>query len=436
MQQSSPNLQLPFLQPSQAQKHVTHNEALRHLDTVVQLSLRQIGATNPPAAAEDGDTHAVGPGATGAWAGQDGKLAVWLGTSWQFLPPQEGWRAWDAPNGRLVVWDGSAWVAPHSDLDNLDRIGIGTSADTTNRLSVQSDATLLSHDGTDHQVKVNKADDDATASLLFQSNWTGHAEMGLMGQTAFSIKVSQDGTGWTEALRLDEATGHASGSAVQATTMDATPGRLMTTGAFGLGATGFCPVIQSISAADTPSGTYSYQPTTPGSGSLPAELKNGTGVIRIDRYSNVLLRQTAWRNNFEHGAWTRVRFGGNWQEWQQIFDQSNILGPVSQSSGQPTGAIIERGTSADGDYVRFADGTQICTRRFDIDATSHIWTFPAIFAAPETISLQALPRHSGAARIVTETGDPTASGVSFGIWDATGAAAAAGLHVTATGRWF
>lgn len=29
---SSPNLQLPYIMPSQAQKHVTHNEALRTLD--------------------------------------------------------------------------------------------------------------------------------------------------------------------------------------------------------------------------------------------------------------------------------------------------------------------------------------------------------------------------------------------------------------------
>lgn len=39
---------------------------------------------------------------------------------------------------------------------------------------------------------------------------------------------------------------------------------------------------------------------------------------------------------------------------------ADIVGTVSQSGGVPTGAIIERGSNANGDYVRFADGTQIC----------------------------------------------------------------------------
>lgn len=37
-----------------------------------------------------------------------------------------------------------------------------------------------------------------------------------------------------------------------------------------------------------------------------------------------------------------------------------IAGTVSQSGGVPTGAIIERGSNANGEYVRYADGTQIC----------------------------------------------------------------------------
>lgn len=38
------------------------------------------------------------------------------------------------------------------------------------------------------------------------------------------------------------------------------------------------------------------------------------------------------------------------------YKRSNILGTVSQSGGVPTGAIIERGSNASGEYVRFADG--------------------------------------------------------------------------------
>jgi len=39
----------------------------------------------------------------------------------------------------------------------------------------------------------------------------------------------------------------------------------------------------------------------------------------------------------------------------------SIVGSVSQSSGVPTGSIIEQGSNSSGYYVRFADGTQICS---------------------------------------------------------------------------
>lgn len=42
-----------------------------------------------------------------------------------------------------------------------------------------------------------------------------------------------------------------------------------------------------------------------------------------------------------------------------VYQKSNILGTVSQSSGVPTGAIIEKGSNGNGEYVRYADGTQI-----------------------------------------------------------------------------
>jgi len=46
----------------------------------------------------------------------------------------------------------------------------------------------------------------------------------------------------------------------------------------------------------------------------------------------------------------------------EVFKQSNILGTVSESGGVPTGAIIERGSNANGEFVKYADGTMICTQ--------------------------------------------------------------------------
>jgi len=42
--------------------------------------------------------------------------------------------------------------------------------------------------------------------------------------------------------------------------------------------------------------------------------------------------------------------------------RGNILGTVSRSGGVPTGAVIERGSNANGSYVKFADGTLICSK--------------------------------------------------------------------------
>lgn len=43
-----------------------------------------------------------------------------------------------------------------------------------------------------------------------------------------------------------------------------------------------------------------------------------------------------------------------------VFRLADIVGTVSQTSGVPTGAIVEKGSNANGDYVRYADGTQVC----------------------------------------------------------------------------
>lgn len=209
MSDNSAKLSLPYLQASQAQKHVTHNEALRILDSVVQLSVIAADQTDPPATPADGDRYLLPAGATGAWAGQDGKVAVWNETAWSFLAPNTGWLAWVENIDQLQAWDGAAWVQAGGagDLQNLDHVGINTTADATNRLAVASPNTLLTHEGNGHQVKVNKAADGDTASLLFQTNWSGRAEMGTVGNDDFQIKVSADGSTFNQSLVADAATG-------------------------------------------------------------------------------------------------------------------------------------------------------------------------------------------------------------------------------------
>ncbi|MDK3020753.1 DUF2793 domain-containing protein [Pseudodonghicola flavimaris] len=207
MSDSTPILALPFLVPNQAQPFVTHNGALRRLDVLVQLSVAAFGAETPPELPEEGVVYALGPAPVGDWAGQGQMLAARTDTGWMFIAPVPGWRGWSRQTAELRIWDGTAWVLPRAAPDQLDGIGIGTDHDPVNRLAVKAAATLLSHAGAGHQLKINKAAAGDTASLLFQSGWTGHAELGLAGGTDWSLKVSPDGSSWIEALSVAAASG-------------------------------------------------------------------------------------------------------------------------------------------------------------------------------------------------------------------------------------
>lgn len=208
MSDRSPILSLPYIQPSQAQKHVTHNEALRQLDAIVQLAVISADLTTPPPTPGEGDRYIVAAGATETWSGQDTTVAVWSDNAWTFHAPITGWRADVQGSGVTLRFDGAQWVEPTlAPLQNVDHVGVRTTADDTNRLSVASAATLLNHAGNGHQLKLNKAGQPDTASLLFQTGFSGRAEMGTAGSDDFAIKVSADGALFNTAIVADGADG-------------------------------------------------------------------------------------------------------------------------------------------------------------------------------------------------------------------------------------
>jgi hypothetical protein len=214
---TTPNLQLPFILPSQAQKHVTHNEALRTLDAVVHLAVAGRSLPSPPAEPEDGERHIVGADATGEWAGHTGQVAAFQDGAWAFYPPGEGWIAWVADEETALVFDGSNWTdfTGLKSVNPAALVGVNATADAINRLAVKSDAVLFSHDdatpGTgDLRLKLNKASSGGTASLLYQSGWSGRAEIGLAGDDDLHVKVSPDGTTWNEAIVVSRANGSVS----------------------------------------------------------------------------------------------------------------------------------------------------------------------------------------------------------------------------------
>ena len=207
MPDTSTILSLPYILPAQAQKHVTHNEALRQLDVIVQLAVTARNLAVPPVSPAQGDRYIVAAGASGGWAGKSGQIALFDAGAWQFFAPVTGWTAWIAAESVLASYNGSLWVTQADGPQNFDQIGISATADATNRLTVSSPATLLNHAGAGPQLKLNKAATSDTASLLFQTGFSGRAEMGTAGNDDFSIKVSANGSAFVTGLSIAAATG-------------------------------------------------------------------------------------------------------------------------------------------------------------------------------------------------------------------------------------
>lgn len=101
---------LPLLQASQAQKHVTVNEALLRLDGLMQLSLKSASLNTPPAIVAEGDVYGVGAAGVDAWEGQDGNLALYSNGGWVFVPPSLGMRAYVVDQNGWAAYNGSDWI--------------------------------------------------------------------------------------------------------------------------------------------------------------------------------------------------------------------------------------------------------------------------------------------------------------------------------------
>lgn len=203
--QNTTHLQLPLVAAQQAQKHVPVNEALSTLDALIHLAVLDRDLLAPPATPSAGALYIVPPAAVGAWASQAGAVALFL-DGWTFHRPRAGWRCWVVDEAAMLLFDGLAWrpmpVGPRASV-----LGVAGDADAENRLVVQSPASLFNHAGLGHRLKINKAAPAQSATLLFQSAFSGRAEIGLAGQDDLSVKTSGDGASWIDAIRVEAATG-------------------------------------------------------------------------------------------------------------------------------------------------------------------------------------------------------------------------------------
>ena len=203
----SPNLILPYIQASQAQKHITHNEAIKLLDGLVQLAVISRVLTAPPGSPVDGDRYIVASSATGIWAGWDLNVAFYADGAWTRLIPRPGWLAYSIADAGFFGWTGAAWAAVGGGggggptfPDNT--FGITDNADPTKiaRFDVSGIATgttrTFSLPNTTSTLAVLAATQTFTGSTTFSGTFDVSAATASLG-TSTGTSTANVGTGAT-----------------------------------------------------------------------------------------------------------------------------------------------------------------------------------------------------------------------------------------------
>ena len=199
----TPRLSLPLIAPSQAQKHVTHNEALMAVDAALALHLDGIAMVEPPETPASGSAFGIGEDATGVWAGRDGCVAIADEGNWSFVTPSRGWQATVGDAAVPHIHDGSGWrQAYEAMMLNAPGLGIGATPDSQNAVVLRVSNILLEPSAAEDGVrlKLNRPDTLSNASILLQTDYAGRAELKLGDGDGFEVKVSDDGASWKTCL--------------------------------------------------------------------------------------------------------------------------------------------------------------------------------------------------------------------------------------------
>lgn len=201
------NLAITKLEASQAQKDITVNEALITIDALLNTGVIDRDLTAPPGTPAEGDIYIVAAAASGDWLAKEHHIAHYDNGAWRFIAPNEGLTMWLKDENTLITYNGSTWGNAVLSLQNLPLLGVNAAADSTNRISATTPAVLLNAETDDIQLKLNKAAAGDTASVIFQTGFSGRAEFGLTGDDDFHMKVSPDGSTFYDAIIIDADTG-------------------------------------------------------------------------------------------------------------------------------------------------------------------------------------------------------------------------------------
>ena len=339
---TTPHLGLPLIAAAQAQKHVTHNEALVALDALVQLAVIDRTHAAPPGAPVEGDRYIVAGSPTGAWAGHAKQVALWHDSAWTFYVPQPGWTAFVVAESVLVSFDGAAWSAGLvTVLQNLALLGIGTTADATNPFSTKLNNVLhtaktVAEGGTGNiQVKLSKESAAKTASCLFQTNFSGRAEFGLVGNDDLTFKQSLDGSTFAPTLTLKMSSSTDTRLGVGATVTS--PGAALHVEA-PTSAVGWFLNSDPVSAATAGAGMIGYAGATPtGADHRMAFFLGGSrvGGVSVNSAGIEVRSSQAWTVGSAQGTYLQLMTTQNGQASRvarTVVDHDGTLRPAADNA--------------------------------------------------------------------------------------------------------
>lgn len=349
------NLKLPLLVPNQSQKEITHNEALVILDNLVNNGVKDKDLTIPPENPSQNDLYIVGVGASGEWEGKDNQLAFY-DNGWRFCQAKQGTKYWVIDENCIYVFNITTWtkfsggssgeggeggsgVTSLSQLDdvslssiskddilkfnggsfinskslnNLEGIGINCEFDEDNKLMVKSNYVLFDNNGGDSKIKANKLTTTQTASHLFQNNYSGRAEFGLIGNDDFTLKVSSDGSVWNNSFVVNKSTGDLSIEKNLFLSQEAK---------------------ENLVSMFMPSSQYADLSVTSGTNNFGTAPDNGYIVLQVEGCSHYRVWNTSVGESF--GIWnhqgTTMSFGSGFvpiakgQQWGIYTENGNIV---------------------------------------------------------------------------------------------------------------
>jgi hypothetical protein len=219
------------------------------------------------------------------------------------------------------------------------------------------------------------------------------------------------------------------GTAITQSATDTTSGRLLKTSDFGVGspAGNYAPTLDLDTFTSAAGGLWFFDNTK-----TNRPVNYGTALVFP--YDTTRVNVLALNGTAAECYIGQLQSSNALPTWARLWHTRNILAAVSQSGGVPTGGLIERGSNANGEYARFADGTQICTRTVTLSSgAGTAWTFPAAFTAAPVVSGSTVATVSSS---VQQDSAASTTAVTLSARDKTDARRADSATLIAIGRWF